>query len=120
MIWKLSLRSKLLGAFILLGITVLVIAYVGWQSNSRLIKDITSIEDTVDSLVGIWKVHDGLLQTAYAEHVLMNSRTNQEHRKKIWGNIVNSISLIDEGLREYESTSHLAEEARLYNNLLVI
>jgi hypothetical protein len=118
MIWKFKLRTKLLSAFLLLGITIPVITYIGWQSVSRLIKDITSIEDTVDSLTAMWKAHDGLLQTAYGEQMLVNPRLTQEHRQKVWEKMAKALVLIDEGLREYEATSHKAEEERFYKEFI--
>jgi methyl-accepting chemotaxis protein len=118
MIGKFGLRTKLLGAFILLSITVLVVAYIGWHSSSRLIKDITHIEDSVDGLVGIWKIHDALTQMASGEYMLVSSRLSQEQKQKIWESITKSASLNDEGQREYESTSHTAEEERLYKQFL--
>ena len=36
MVGKFGLRTKLLGAFIFLGITVLVVAYIGWK-NSKFV-----------------------------------------------------------------------------------
>ena len=118
MIRKFRLRTKLLGAFLLLGITVLAVAYIGWQSISRLIKDITGIEDTVDSLTALWKAHDGLMQVVYGELMLVNPQLTQEHRKKVWGKVATSMALIDEGLREYETTSHQAEEERSYKEFV--
>jgi Methyl-accepting chemotaxis protein (MCP) signalling domain/Four helix bundle sensory module for signal transduction len=118
MIRKFKLRTKLLGAFLLLGIIVPVATYTGWHSISKLMKDITSVEDAVDSLTAVWKAHDGLMQVAYAEQMLLNPRLTQEHRQRVLGKIAGSIALINEGLREYEATSHKAEEERLYKEFV--
>ena len=61
MVGKFGLRTKLLGAFIFLGITVLVVAYIGWKSSSRLIRDITNIDGNIDGIIGISKIHNGVI-----------------------------------------------------------
>jgi hypothetical protein len=118
MLWKFGLRTKLLASFTLLGIGVLIVAFIGWQSISGLVRDITSIEDIVNSLTGLWKAHDGLMQVAYGEQIFVNQQLTQEHRQKVWANMAKSMALIDEGLREYVSTAQVAEEERLYKQFL--
>jgi hypothetical protein len=118
MLRKFKLRAKLLGSFLLLGIIVLVVTYIGWQSISKLMQDITNIEETVRSLTAVWKVHDGLIQIAYSEQMLLNPRLAQEQRQKAWGLIADSIALIDEALREYAVTPHNEEEERLLKQFM--
>jgi phosphoglycerate-specific signal transduction histidine kinase len=50
---KLGLRMKLLGSFIFVGLIVLVVSYIGWQSTSRLASLVTSIDDDLEKMVAL-------------------------------------------------------------------
>ena len=118
MVGKFGLRTKLLAAFILLGITVLVVAYIGWQSTSRLARDINNIDGNIEGIIGIRKIYNAVMQLVFSEHILVNSRLNSEYRQKTWEGMTKAIALIEEGQREYESTPHGPEEERLYKQFI--
>ena len=118
MVGKFGLRTKLLGAFIFLGITVLVVAYIGWKNSSRLIRDIANIDGNIDGIIGISKIHNGVMKLALSEHILVNSRLNSEYRQKTLEGIRKSMALIEEGQLEYESTPQSPEEERLYKQFI--
>jgi Methyl-accepting chemotaxis protein (MCP) signalling domain/Four helix bundle sensory module for signal transduction len=112
--WQFRLRTKLLSAFILLGLIVLIVAYIGWYSTSRLVDDVTDIDDDLGKMVDLAKINNALTKSATAEHMLLNPRLTREQRQQEWANMNNAMSVIEEGLRHYEARQRSAEEDRLY------
>jgi methyl-accepting chemotaxis protein WspA len=113
MIWKFRLRTKLLGAFILVGLLVLGISYIGWQSNSRLANAVTSVDDDLEKLTWMLKVHDGLTSAAAAERMLINPQLTWEQRQQEWTDLNASMTEIEEGLHSYEALPRPGEEDKL-------
>ena len=111
---NLGLRTKLLAAFILLGILVMVISYSVWHSTSRLIYDVNIIDDNFEKLLDLWKIKDGLLRSSTAERMLPNPRLTQEQRRQEWTSINNGLATIDDAFRHYEIATHNAEEDKLF------
>jgi hypothetical protein len=114
MIWKMGLRSKLLSAFTLVALIVLVASYIGWQNNARLTSIVSSVDDDLEKLVGLWKVNDGLMRVTSTEGLLLNSQLTREQRQEESTGLNSSMTLIEEGLRHYEALARSAEEDRLY------
>ena len=79
MVGKFGLRTKLLGGFILLGIIVMVIAYIVWHNTSRLIDDVSIIDNNFEKLLDLWKINDGLLRSSTAERMLTESTADREN-----------------------------------------
>jgi methyl-accepting chemotaxis protein len=115
---KLGLHMKLLGSFIFVGLIVLVVSYIGWQSNSRLASVVTSIDDDLEKMVALWKINAGLMKSSTAERMLLDPRLGREQRQQEWANMQNTMALIEEGLRQYEAQARGVEEDRLYKQLV--
>jgi hypothetical protein len=113
MIRRFGLRTKLLGAFILVGLIVLGISYIGWQSNSRLASTVTSVDDDLEKLIGMGKVNDGLTGATAAERMLLNPQLTREQRQQERTGLSASMTQIEEGLRHYEALPRPGEEDKL-------
>ena len=113
MVGKFGLRTKLLGSFILLGIFVMVITYIVWHNNSRLIHDVSIIDNNFEKLLDVWKINDSLLRSSTAERMLMNPRLSKEQRQQEWTNMHNGLAAIEDTFRHYEAMAHSVEEDKL-------
>jgi Methyl-accepting chemotaxis protein (MCP) signalling domain len=118
MLGKFGLRMKLLGAFIFVGLIVLVASYIGWQSNARLAIDVTSLDDGFEKLVSLWKVNDGLTRATSAERMLLNPQLTREQGQQEWTAMNASMTLMEEGLRYYERHPRMAEEDNSYKQFV--
>jgi methyl-accepting chemotaxis protein len=118
MIRRFGLRTKLLGAFILVGLIVLGISYIGWQSNSRLASTVTSVDDDLEKLIGMGKVNDGLTGATAAERMLLNPQLTREQRQQERTGLSASMTQIEEGLRHYEALPRPGEEDKLYKQFV--
>lgn len=54
-----SLQFKLIGAFILMGAIVFVVALVGWLGNYRMSQHVkTFSQDPLPTVIGLWQIHE--------------------------------------------------------------
>ncbi len=114
-----NLQKKLLGAFLLMGALVLAVSLVGWSANYRL-SDRTSFlsNNTLPSIIGLWKISEGQNQIQSAELTIINPRTSPDIKTLQFSKIAQVWEQIDEGFREYESTARTAEEDKLYRKFI--
>ncbi len=68
-----SLQSQLIGAFLLMGALVLVVALIGWLGNSRMNQQVTTLSNnTLPSIIGLWQINEGQTQIESGERWLLN------------------------------------------------
>ncbi|MEP1079739.1 methyl-accepting chemotaxis protein [Leptolyngbya sp. PL-A3] len=115
MLKKLSLQSRLVSSFLLVGGVVLAVGAVGWRSNLELSKHIDTLGDnSLPSVNGLWKVNEGQTQIQSAERALLNSELSLEEKRTQIEAISSAWEQIDEGFKLYEATSRTEEEDKLY------
>jgi methyl-accepting chemotaxis protein len=114
---KLRLHTKLLGSFIFVGLIVLIVSYIGWQSNARLAGLIASVDDDLARTVALWKINDAVMKSSTIERVLSDPRLRREQRQLEWASLQNMMAAVEEGLRHHEAHARGAEEQRLYTQL---
>jgi methyl-accepting chemotaxis protein len=111
---KISLRTKLLSAFILTTLIVLIVGYIGWHSNQQLVEEITSMNNHLEHASSLSKVDEGLMKLAASERMLLNPWITPEQKHQEWSNIEKGSTLIEEGLRRYETFPKAEDELKIY------
>jgi methyl-accepting chemotaxis protein len=115
---KLGLRMKLLGSFILVGLIVLIVSYIGWQSNSRLASLVASIDDDLQKTLDLWEINETVMKSSTVERMLLDPRLSREQRRQEWANMQNTMAAMAEASRHYEAHARGVEEDRLYKQLV--
>ncbi|GAB4302850.1 MAG: hypothetical protein Fur0025_43850 [Oscillatoriaceae cyanobacterium] len=115
-----SLQSKLIGAFLLMGAIVLVVALVGWLGNYRMNQYVTTLsKNTLPSIIGLWQINEGQTQIESAERWLLNPLLSEHYRREALQKIEAAKNQIDQGFKTYSNTPRTDEEEELYKQLLV-
>ncbi|MDX2230592.1 MAG: methyl-accepting chemotaxis protein [Leptolyngbyaceae cyanobacterium bins.349] len=108
-----------MSAFLIMGGLVLLVAVIGLLSTFRLSGNIDTLSNnSLPSLVGLWKVNEGQTQIESSERMLMVAGLTAQERQAELSRIKNAWEQIDEGFKQYESTPRTAEEDRNYKKLL--
>lgn len=112
---EMSLQTRMISAFLLMGLIVLIIALVGWSGNSRLSDRLnTYSNNTLPSVSGLWKINEGQTQIQSAERALLNPLLSQTNREIELTRITEAWEQIEDGFKEYESTPRTEEENKIY------
>jgi methyl-accepting chemotaxis protein len=112
---QMKLQTQLISAFVLMGSIVLTTGVVGWKGNSRLSQHIDTLsKNSIPSIRGLWKVNEGQTQIQSSERALGNPELNQIAKDVELSRIQQAWQQIDAGIKEYETTPQMPEEARLY------
>src|SRR5258705_2656643 len=83
MLKNLKLQTKLISAFLLMGLIVFGLALVGWIGSSQLSKNIhTMNEDILPDLVALWRMTDGRVEVESTERMLLNPRLTPDQRQE--------------------------------------
>jgi len=112
---NLSLQSRLVCSFLLMGLIVLVVGIAGWIGNSSLSNHINTLNNnTLPSVVGLWKINEGQTQVQSSERALLNTLLSQQNRQVELTRIKHAWEQIEEGFKQYESAPLTEEEKNLY------
>ncbi len=111
-----TLQTRMIAAFVFMGLIVLIVALVGWSGNSRLSNHIKVIaDDAFPSTVALWKINEGQVQIQAAERSLLNPRANAQERQTQLTRIESANKQIEEGFKEYNAIiPRDPEEEKLY------
>ena len=113
-----SLQSRIKTAFNFMGALVLIVALVGLISTVRLSGNIDTLSNnSLPSLVGLWKVNEGKTQIESSERALLVAGLTAQERQAELERIKKAWNQIDEGFKQYEATAPTEEEDRNYKNL---
>ncbi|OCQ99212.1 hypothetical protein BCD67_08570 [Oscillatoriales cyanobacterium USR001] len=100
-----NLQTRMLSAFVIMGLIVLIVGLVGWSSTSRLNKYIDDlVGNAVPSLIGMWKINQGQTSIQSGERLLFTPNITKEKRQGVLTQIAQGWQLINEGIKEYESS----------------
>ncbi|MFO5491427.1 MAG: methyl-accepting chemotaxis protein [Cuspidothrix sp.] len=115
---NLSVRTRLVGGFLFIGLLVLVVGLVGWNINLRLTQAVNTLStNSLPSITGLWKINEGQTQIESSERALLNTDLDLAQRDAEVMRIKQVWQQIDEGFKEYESTDKTDEEQKLYTQL---
>lgn len=119
MFGKMNLKGKLVSAFAMMGVIVLVVGLVGWSGNNRLSEHINSLaNNSLPSVMGLWKINEGQTQVQSSERALLNPILNLEKRRVELGRIAEAWQQINEGFKQYESAPQTEPEKVMYKNFI--
>jgi len=114
-----SLQGRIMSAFLCMGGLVLIVALIGLISTFRLSGNIDTLgNNSLPSLVGLWKVNEGQTQIESSERALLVAGLTAQERQVELTRIKGAWSQIDEGFKQYETTPRTSEEDRNYKKLL--
>ena len=111
-----TLHSKLMGSFLLMGSIVFAATVVGWNSTTRLSSRIDIIsKNSLPSISGLWKINEGQTQIQSSMRSLANPRLSNNNRKVELERIENAWQQISDGFEEYQAAPQTPEETKLFD-----
>lgn len=117
---NMSFKQRLNAAFIFLAMIVLAVALIGWSGNYRLGGHIETLaNNSLPSISGLWKVNEGQTQIESSERALLDLELSAENRRTELARIQKAWDQINDGFKEYETTSRTPEEDKIYKELQV-
>lgn len=115
-----SLQGRIKTAFNFMGALVMIVAVVGLISTIRLSSNIDTLSNnSLPSLVGLWKVNEGQTQIESSERALLVAGLIPQERQAELERIKKAWTQIDEGFNQYEATPRTEEEDKNYKKLLL-
>jgi len=119
MLKNLNLQTRLIGAFLMMGLLVFLVAWVGWSSTSNLSQHIETIgKDNLPSIEALLKINEGQTQIESSERALINSALSQAERQDALNRMDKAWQQIQDGFKAYEATTFTSEEEGLYQQML--
>lgn len=116
---NLNLQTRLIGAFLMMGLLVFLVAWVGWSSTSNLSQHIETIgKNNLPSIEALLKVNEGQTQIESAERALINPALSQAERQDALNRMDKAWQQIQDGFKAYEATPRTSEEDALYQQML--
>ena len=119
MLRNLNLQTRLIGAFLMMGLLVFLVAWVGWNSTSNLSQHIETIgKNNLPSIEALLKINEGQTQIESSERSLINPALSQAERQDILNRMDRAWQQIQDGFKAYEATTRTSEEDALYQQML--
>jgi methyl-accepting chemotaxis protein len=116
---NLNLQTRLIGAFVMMGLLVFLVAWVGWSSTSNLSQHIETIgKNSLPSIEALLKINEGQTQIESAERALINPALSQAERQDALNRMDKAWQQIQDGFKAYEATTRTSEEEALYQQML--
>lgn len=112
---NMNLQTKLISAFLLMGLIVFVFVGVGWNGVSKLSGHIKTFSDnSLPGAIGLWKINEGQTQIQSSERLFFDPTMTNAERQAGLIRIQNAWKQINEGFQEYEKTPRTPEEDKKY------
>ena len=119
MLRNLNLQTRLIGAFLMMGLLVFLVAWLGWSSTSNLSQHIETIgKDNLPSIEALLKINEGQTQIESSERALINPALGQAERQEALNRMDKAWQQIQDGFKAYEATTLTSEEDALYQQML--
>jgi len=119
MLRNLNLQTRLIGAFLMMGLLVFLVAWVGWSSTSNLSQHIETIgKNNLPSIEGLLKINEGQTQIESSERALINPALSQAERQDALHRMDKAWQQIQDGFKAYAATTFTSEEEALYQQML--
>ncbi|MEG4290478.1 methyl-accepting chemotaxis protein [Microcoleus sp. C2C3] len=119
MLKNLNLQTRLIGAFLMMGLLVFLVAWVGWSSTSNLSQHIETIgKNNLPSIEALLKINEGQTQIESSERALINPALSQAERQDALNRMDRAWQQIQDGFKAYEATTRTSEEDALYQQML--
>ncbi len=119
MLRNLNLQTRLIGAFLIMGLLVFLVGWIGWSSTSNLSQHIETIgKNNLPSIEALLKINEGQTQIESSERALINPAFSQAERQDALNRMDKAWQQIQDGFKAYEATTHTSEEDALYQQML--
>jgi len=119
MLRNLNLQTRLIGAFLMMGLLVFLVAWVGWSSTSNLSQHIDTIgKNNLPSIEALLKINEGQTQIESSERALINPALSQAERQDALNRMDKAWQQIQDGFKAYEATPRTSEEDAVYQQML--
>jgi hypothetical protein len=119
MLRNINLQTRLISAFVMMGLIVLMVALIGWNGTNQLSRHIeTFSNNSFPSAIGLWKINEGQHQIRAIENQLLNPQLTNEERENLLTRNQQIWKTINQGLEEYQATPRIEEEDRQYQQFL--
>ena len=110
-----SFQTRLVSAFLFMGLVVLIVALIGWDANIRTGSALNTLSiNSMPSVMGLWKINEGQTQIESSERALLNDQLTLVERNAEVTRIQKAWEQINEGFKQYEPTPKNDEEKKLY------
>jgi methyl-accepting chemotaxis protein len=112
---NMNLQTKLISAFLLMGLIVFVFAGVGWSGVFKLSGHIETFSDnSLPSVIGLWKMKEGQTQIQSSEQLLFDPIMTNAERQAGLTRIQKAWKQIKEGFQQYDKAPRTPEEDKKY------
>jgi methyl-accepting chemotaxis protein WspA len=102
-----------------MGLIILIVALLGLNTVWQLGGAIDTLgNNSLPSVLGLWKINEGQTQIQSSERLLTNIRLDANARAAELKRIDNAWNQIDEGFKQYEPTPRSPEKEKVYKQLL--
>ena len=119
MLRNLNLQTRLIGAFLMMGLLVFLVAWVGGTSTSNLSQHIETIgKNNLPRIEALLKINEGQTQIESSERALINPALSQAERQDALNRMDKAWQQIQDGFKAYEATTLTSEEDALYQQML--
>ena len=117
---KLSLQQTLVSAFLIMGLLVLAVAFVGYSGTEVLSNYINTLsQNSLPSVKGLWKINQAQTQIESSERLLLVPELLPQQRQATLNNIDNAWSQINDGFNLVDdSLFKTTAEKNLYKDFL--
>ncbi|MCF3575313.1 methyl-accepting chemotaxis protein [Planktothrix agardhii] len=110
-----ELQLKMINAFILMGLIVFFVAFLGWQVTLNLSQELNEISVVrLPSILGLAKIDQGLRNIDSKQSCLLNNCIGGDNREITLAQIQENFNLINTGFLEYEKLPRTEKEDQLW------
>ena len=107
-----NLQVRLIGAFLLMGAIVLIVALLGWNGSNRLEGHLQTLgENNLPRTIALWKINEGQTQIESGQRLLLNPNISDEERQNVVDRIELAWEQIETGFTAYENTIASTKES---------
>lgn len=116
---NMGLQGKLISAFLLMGLIVFVVGWVGQSGSFRLTQYLDEITEVrLPSIVGVRMLDQGLRVVQAGEMALLNPRLSDVVRQDQLTRIRQALQQIKAGYDQYERLPRTSEEDKIWKSLI--
>ncbi|SKB12109.1 Methyl-accepting chemotaxis sensory transducer [Planktothrix sp. PCC 11201] len=115
-----ELQFKMINAFVLMGLIIFLVAFLGWQRTLNLSNELNEISIVrLPSIVSLAKIDQGLRNIDSKQSCLLNTCLGGENREITIAQIQENLDLINTGFLEYEKLPRTQKEDQLWQQFLL-
>lgn len=117
---KTELQFKMINAFILMGLIIFFVAFLGWQSTLSLSHELNEISVVrLSSILSLATIDQGLRNIDAKQSCLLNTCVGVNNRKITIEQIQENRNLINTGFLDYEKLPRTPKEDQLWKQFLL-